>query len=228
MKQWRVATAGISGNQEIRDWISGNQEIREIVVSSVVPKLNRVIKKWFPKALFVSHKNAGVKIKLKNPAEVGVDRLVNAVAAHALYGGPAIIIDFGTATTFDVINAKGEYLGGAIAPGIVLARDALHERTAKLPKIEIKAPKHVIGKSTTEAMQSGLVYGYAAMVEGMLKKIIKELTPLPPLLSREGEKKGVSCKVIATGGYAKLIGKYTKEIDIIDNELTLKGLKFIY
>src|SRR3989338_1834500 len=168
-KSW--LTEGISEYQNIRQWVSGHQAIRSIVVASVVPKADKIIRKLFPQAVFVTHKNIGIKIKVRKPAEVGADRLVDALAAFKLYGGPAIIVDFGTATTFDVINGKGEYLGGAIAPGILLARDTLHARTAKLPRIEIKTPRNVIGKSTVEAMRSGLVFGYVAMVEGMVKKI---------------------------------------------------------
>ena len=132
------------------------------------------------------------------------------MAAFKLYGGPAIIVDFGTATTFDVINKDGEYLGGAIAPGILLARDTLHERTAKLPRIELKAPKNVIGRDTVEAMRSGLVFGYVAMVERMR------------LATRDSR-----LTVIATGGLARLICKHTDIIDIIDDKLTLKGLQLI-
>ncbi|MFH1386864.1 MAG: type III pantothenate kinase [bacterium] len=226
VKAWRFPTNRLTNYPMARqarhpshpELCRGTNQLTDLqtIVSSVVPSASKIIKKLFPKAIFISHKNAGVKVKLKKPAEVGIDRLVNAVAAYSLYGGPAIIIDFGTATTFDVISAKGEYLGGAIAPGIVLARDALHERTAKLPKIEIKAPKHVIGKSTTEAIQSGLVYGYVAMVEGMIKRIKSDsrFTVHDP-------------RIITTGGYAKLIGKYARGIAIIDTELTLKGLNII-
>lgn len=214
LKEWREATDRISEHQHIRRRISEDQEIRDIVVSSVVPRANKFIRKSFPRARFVNHKNVGVKIKVKKPAEVGVDRLVNALATHKLYGGPAIIVDFGTATTFDVINAKGEYLGGAIAPGIALSRDILHERTARLPKIKIAAPRRVIGKSTIEAMQSGLVYGYAAMVEGMIHRMTRDSR----LAARD------PIKVIATGGLARLICKHTDVIDTIDPELTLKGL----
>jgi type III pantothenate kinase len=160
----------------------------------------------------VNSRNIPLKIRVKKPAEVGADRLVDALAANKLYGGPAIIIDFGTATTFDVINQDGEYLGGAIAPGILLARDTLHERTAKLPKIELKAPQSVIGRDTIEAMRSGLVFGYVAMVEGMVERM--------RLATRDSR-----LKVIATGGLAQLICKYTDVIDIIDDKLTLKGLR---
>ena len=215
LRQWRVSTARISAQQNISLRRSEKQKIRITVVASVVPRANKILKKIFPQAIFVDYRNIGIRVMLKKPAEVGADRLVNARAVKELYGGPAIIVDFGTATTFDVINAKGDYLGGAIAPGILLARDTLHERTAKLPSIEIKAPHSVIGKSTVEAMQSGLVYGYAAMVEGMIKRLKTRDSRLGTPL------------VIATGGLARLICKQTTVVDRIDSELTLKGLKFI-
>ncbi|MDD4179225.1 MAG: type III pantothenate kinase [Candidatus Margulisbacteria bacterium] len=215
VKEWRVATSRISGNQGIRKGVSGYSDIRDIIISSVVPKADIVLRKMFPAAKFVNYKNIGIKVKVKNPAEVGADRLVNALAAYKLYGGPAIIIDFGTATTFDVINAKGEYLGGAIAPGLELSRDILKERTAKLPKIEIKAPKNIIGKNTVEAMQSGLVFGYVAMVEGMVKRL------------RNANRVTRNASVVATGGLARLICQQTGIIDTIDDTLTLKGLRLL-
>ena len=185
--------------------------VKGIIVSSVVPKADRIIKRLYPQARFVTAKNIkGIGLRIRNKAEVGADRVVNALAALRLYGKPAIIVDFGTATTFDALSAKGEYLGGAIAPGIALTRDILHERTAKLPRIKIKPPRRVIGNSTVEALRSGLVHGYAAMVEGMIARFKKKL--------------GGKVRVIATGGYAELIGKYARGIDIIDEDLTLKGL----
>lgn len=216
IKEWRIASGRLSEYQDIRLRRSECQNIRRVVVASVVPRLNKTIKKLFPKALFVDHKNIGLKVWMKRPAEVGADRLVDALAAFELYGGPAIIIDFGTATTFDVIDGRGDYLGGAIAPGLLLARDTLYERTAKLPKIDLRAPKHVIGKDTIEAMRSGLVFGYAALVEGMVGRIQSKV---------QGPKSKI--KVIATGGLAKLICKQARVIDIIDDKLTLKGLRLL-
>jgi type III pantothenate kinase len=193
--------------------------VDKVVIASVVPSLDRklvtAVKKRFRlNPFFVTAQNiAGLKIKLVNKKEVGADRVVNALAAYKIYGGPAIVFDFGTATTFDVVSARGEYLGGAIAPGIMLARDALYRQTAKLPKIKIEAPRRVIGKNTRQAMRSGLVYGCAAMAEGMIERIKSSLVPRPS-----------SLKIIATGGLAPLICKYLKLIDKIDLELTLKGL----
>ncbi len=195
--------------------------IDEVVICSVVPNLNKKLKKEIKKRFgvipfFVTAQNIpDLKVRLKNKREIGADRVVDALAVHELYGGPAIIVDFGTATTFDLVSVKGEYLGGAIAPGIDLARDALYEHAAKLPRIKIKAPRGVVGKDTVSAMQSGLVYGYAAMVEGMVKKI------------KDQGSKFKTAKVIATGGLAGLICKHTKIVDKIDDKLTLKGLALI-
>lgn len=238
VKEWRCATkkpankirGSLSGHSYFGSW-ADKQNIRQIRVASVVPAADKIIKKLFPQAVFVNYRNIGIKVRVRKPSEVGADRLVNARAVKELYGGPAIIVDFGTATTFDVINAQGEYLGGVIAPGILMARDALHKKTAKLPQIAIKAPRSVIGKDTVSAMQSGLVLGYAALVEGIIARMKTELTPLPPLFKREGGASsvlaGVSLKVIATGGLARLICKYTDAIDRIDSQLTLKGLMLI-
>ncbi|MFA5112983.1 MAG: type III pantothenate kinase [Candidatus Margulisiibacteriota bacterium] len=207
VKTWRVATAQLP--RGLRDYGA-----KEVIIGSVVPKADKTLRRRFPRARFVTYHDVGLKVKMARPAEVGIDRLVDALAAVKLYGAPAIIVDFGTATTFDVVSAKGEYLGGAIAPGIMLSRDILHERTAKLPRIDVKAPKHVVGKSTVEAMQSGLVFGYVAMVEGLIKHISSALGIRHSAL-----------KVIATGGLARLICKYTPVIDIIDDNLTLYGLR---
>ncbi|MFH1825962.1 MAG: type III pantothenate kinase [bacterium] len=190
-------------------------KVDQIIVASVVPALDRRLKaegekRFGLKPFFVTARNIpGIGIRMRDKNEVGADRVVDALAAYTLYKGSCIVVDFGTATTFDVISKAGEYLGGAIAPGIALARDALFEQTAKLPKVKIEAPKRVIGNDTVSAMQSGLVYGYVSMVEGMVKRL------------------GKGCKVIATGGYAKLICKYTKVVDRIDEKLTLKGLRII-
>jgi len=219
------------GNRLIRQWrrpsdrykkIPHNFKCEGVVVASVVPVLDAPLRTEIKKRLganphFVTGKNIrGLKIRIRNKSEVGADRLVDALAAYKLYGGPCLVVDFGTATTFDVISKKGEYLGGIIAPGVVLGRDALYERTAKLPKVSISAPRSLVGKNTVSAMQSGLVYGYVAMVEGMVERIKSQI---PSYKSQ--------IKVIATGGLAKLICKYTKVVDRIDTTLTLKGLKMV-
>ncbi|NQU16766.1 MAG: type III pantothenate kinase [Candidatus Saganbacteria bacterium] len=189
-----------------------------VIVSSVVPKANKIIKKKFPQAHFVTASNIkGIKIKAKK-SEVGADRVVNALAAYKMYGGPAIVVDFGTATTFDVISSKGEYLGGAIAPGLALQADILHKATAKLPRLKIKDTKKLIGKTTKEAILSGLVYGYVSLVEGMVERMIETCH-------------GMSIRnttVIATGGFAKMIAKHSDIIDIVDQDITLNGLKLAW
>jgi type III pantothenate kinase len=189
------------------------------IISSVVPRLTRMLskkieKQYGVKPVVVKWENIDLKIALKNKGQVGVDRLVNAIAVKRKYGAPAVIIDFGTATTFCALDKNGRYLGGAITSGLAISRDVLHERTAKLPLIEIKKPGHAIGQDTLEAMRSGLFYGYVDMVEGMIKRFKAKL--------------GRSAKVIATGGLSKIIASGTKNIDVVDPDLTLKGLNIIY
>ena len=189
------------------------------IISSVVPILTKTLsrkieKQYGVKPFIVNWKNTGLRIALKNKRQVGVDRLVNAVAVKRMYGTPAVIIDFGTATTFCALDSSGRYLGGAITSGLAISRDVLHERTAKLPLIEIKKPRHAIGQDTVEAMTSGLFYGYVDMVEGMIKRFKAKL--------------GRNAKVIATGGLSKIIASGSKSIDIVDPDLTLKGLNIIY
>lgn len=156
----------------------------------------------------------GVRIRLDNPREVGADRIADAVAAYHLYGGPIITIDLGTATVFAVISKEGDYMGGVIATGIGTAAEALYSKTAQLPRVDLVRPRNVIGTNTVSSIQSGIINGYAALVEGMLSRIQKEL----------GEK----IKVVATGGHAPLIAKETKAIDEVNPDLTLIGLRLIY
>jgi len=212
MREWRLPTKGAK-------LPSLKEKLSAAVVASVVPSLDKRLKAWIKKSLkcpcfFVSAANVpGLKVRPRNKREIGADRVVDALAAWVLYGGPALVVDFGTATTFDAVSGRGEYLGGAIAPGVTLARDALYERAAKLPRVRISAPRRVIGNDTLSAMQSGLVFGYVAMVEGMVARFKKALGQRP--------------KVIATGGLARLICKYTRVVDKIDEKLTLKGLRMI-
>jgi type III pantothenate kinase len=194
--------------------------ITAVAISSVVPPLNftlrRMAEVYFHQTpLFVDHTtDTGVPI-LYNPAsDVGADRIVDAVAAIHKYGSPCIIVDFGTATTFDAINEKGEYMGGVITPGITISSDALFARTARLPRVEIKRPSSVIGSSTVGSMQSGLYYGYAGLVDGILKRMREEL--------------GEGVRVIATGGLAPLIATGSDYIEEIDDTLTLEGLRLVY
>ncbi len=195
-------------------------DIREIAICCVVPPLLSTIadmcQRYFNIKPFVvgAGVKTGVRIRMDNPREVGADRIVNAAAAHRLYGGPVIITDFGTATTFDVVSKEGDYVGGVIAPGIGIAAESLFLRAAMLPRVELARPAHVIGTSTTTAMQSGIIYGYIGLVEGIVSRIQKEL----------GEK----ATVIATGGYADLIASETSVIKAVNHDITLIGLKLIY
>jgi len=194
--------------------------IKQAALCSVVPPLIATYKELFQKYFHISPLvveagvKTGVRIHMDNPREVGSDRIVNAAAAHHLYGGPVIITDLGTATTFDIISKEGDYLGGAIAPGINTAAESLFMQAAMLPKVELVRPKHAIGTNTITAMQSGIVFGYAALIEGMVARIQQEL----------GEK----AKVVATGGWAELMAKETPAIDVVNPDLTLIGLRLIY
>jgi type III pantothenate kinase len=156
----------------------------------------------------------GVRIRMDNPREVGADRIVDAAAAHHLYGGPVIVVDLGTATTFGIVSEEGDYIGGVIATGIATAAEALVTRTAQLPRVELTRPKHVIGTNTVAAIQSGIIFGYVGLVEGMVARIRDEL--------------GKKAMVVATGGYAELIANETAVIDKVNPDLTLVGLRLIY
>jgi type III pantothenate kinase len=156
----------------------------------------------------------GVRIRYEDPHAVGADRIADAAAVQRLYGGPACVVDFGTATTFDAISAEGDYLGGAIAPGIGIAADALVQRTAKLPRVDLQRPPSAIGRNTPHAMQSGLLFGYVGLVEGMVARFRKELGP--------------NMKVIATGGLAEVVARETEVFQIIAPWLTLDGLRIIW
>lgn len=194
--------------------------IDAIAISSVVPPLNFTLKRmaevyFHLTPLFVDHTtDAGLTILYEPPGDVGADRIVDAVAAIEKYGAPCIVVDFGTATTFNAISKQGAYLGGVITPGITISSDALFERTAKLPRVEIKRPLKVIGSSTIDAMQSGLYHGFSGLVDGILRKMIEEL--------------GGSARVIATGGLAPLIATGSELIELVDETLTLEGLRLVY
>ena len=198
----------------------GTPDIKEVALCSVVPPLTATFEQLFQQYFHISPLvvgagvKTGVRIRMDNPKEVGADRIANAAAAHHLYRGPIIIVDLGTATTFDTVSKEGDYLGGAIAPGISTASEALFMRAAALPRVELVPPKHTIGTNTIAAMQSGIVFGYVGLVEGMVARIQQEL----------GEK----TKVVATGGYAELIAKETAVIDVVNLNLTLIGLRLIY
>lgn len=196
------------------------EKIRSVILSSVVPPLTPVFQElarnlFGVKALEVGPGlKTGMPILYENPLEVGADRVVAAVAAYSKYNGPAIVVDFGTATTFDAVSAKGEYLGGAIAPGIQIAAEALYLKTAKLPRIEIKKPKKAIGRTTVSSMQSGLYFGYIGLISRIIEEMTKEL--------------GKEARVISTGGFATLISPEIEAIHFHEPYLVLEGLRIIH
>ncbi|GKU77050.1 type III pantothenate kinase [Paenibacillus sp. L3-i20] len=195
-------------------------QIEGVIISSVVPPLMRTLEqlclKYVRKAPLVVGPGVktGLNIRYENPREVGADRIVNSVAGIEKYGAPLIVVDFGTATTFDYIDQSGSYLGGAIVPGIGISTEALYQRAAKLPRIELTRPKSVIGRNPVTSMQAGIIFGYAGQVDGIVNRIRKEFSVTP--------------RVIATGGLAELIAAESETIQEVDPLLTLEGLRIIY
>jgi type III pantothenate kinase len=224
---WRIATDPQRTSDDYAVWLLSllklcdlnRAEISAAVIGTVVPAalygLRRLCRDWFDVEPLVARSNLswGFEIKVDNPDEVGADRLLNTLAGHARYGGPMVVVDFGTATTFDVVGDDGAYLGGVICPGINLSIEALHRAAARLPRIGIGRPQAVIGRGTVPAMQSGIYWGYVAMIEGLVARIKGEF--------------GGPLKVIATGGLAPLLAEGTTVIEHIDPDLTLDGLRML-
>ena len=229
IRDWRIRTEKNTTEDEfnllVTGLFAGNgvrlNNIGKTIISSVVPAMTNILETFCLKYLnhapiWVDAKSSGgMPILYGNPKEVGADRIVNAVGAYEKYKTSLIIIDFGTATTFDAISEKGEYLGGAISPGIIISSDALFMRASKLPRVEIfTAPKTVIGKDTIGSIQSGIIYGYAGLTDGIVRRM--------------GVEMGTSPKIIATGGLAPLMGGVSETIEAVDQDLTLEGLRIIY
>jgi len=233
--KWRISSSSSRTADEYMVWLTQLMKLENIspdqvkgaIIATVVPQtlfpLQLLCRRYFGfDAKVVGDKavKLGVEIALPNPNEVGADRLVNAVAGHVKYGGPMVIIDFGTATTFDVIDQKGSYRGGVISPGVNLSVEALHMAAAKLPRVAVEKPEKVIGDGTVSAIQSGIYWGYVGLVEGMVKRIREEFT--------ENNTAEAPIKVLATGGLAPLFDDALDVIDVVDQELTTYGLFEIY
>jgi len=225
---WRLRSSRHASKDEVGMYLVGlfqhagltAQDLDGVCLASVVPPLTgtyvQACKQYLKTTPLVVETGVktGVKVMVSEPRSVGADRIVNACAVKEKVGGPAIVVDFGTATTFDALDKDGNYLGGAIAPGLEIAADSLSGRTAKLPRVELVVPQKVIGKTTIDAIRSGLVYGYVALVEGMIERISEELSDDPV--------------VVATGGLASLISSLTDSIDQVEPNLTLDGLRLIW
>jgi type III pantothenate kinase len=227
--QWRMSTETERTADELAVLFAGllevaglsfSNEITGVVLSSVVPSstsaLREMVNRYFnfPPVVVEPGTRTGLSIQTDNPREVGADRIVNALAAFDRYGGPCIVIDFGTATTYDVVSERGEFLGGAIAPGIQTSNASLSRETARLPQVELQAPRSPIGRTTVEAIQSALIYGTAAEADGMIERMRKEL--------------GGGATVVATGGLAWLIVPHCHFVDEHDPWLTLEGLRLVF
>ncbi|MBA9001487.1 MULTISPECIES: type III pantothenate kinase [Thermomonospora] len=233
IEHWRINTDARRTADEIAVVFQGlisqspllaDTDISGIAVCSTVPsvlhEMREMCRRYYgdvPAVIVEPGVKTGVPVRMDNPKEVGSDRIVNALAAIHLYGGPAIVVDFGTATTFDAVSAKNEYIGGAIAPGIEISIDALSARGAQLHKIELARPRNVIAKNTVEALQSGIIHGFAGQVDGLVDRMSEELTNDPDELT-----------VVATGGLAPLVLDEARSIDVYEPWLTLIGLRLIY
>ncbi len=227
--QWRIATSAERTADEYFVWLDqlmrheglNEKPVKGAIISTVVPRalfnLKTLCRRYFdcdPLVVGDSETKLGIEVKMPNPRSAGADRLVNAVGAHKDYPGPLILVDFGTATTFDVVDSDGAFLGGSFAPGINLSLEALHSAAAQLPTVAVARPKKVIGTDTVAAMQSGIYFGYLGLIEGITRKIQEEF--------------GAKMTVIATGGLAPLFAEATTAIDHVDQDLTVRGLVEIY
>ena len=234
VEHWRIATDPARTADEIAVVLQGllaqsamlkDPDISGIALCSTVPsvlhEMREMCRRYYgdvPALIVEPGVRTGVSVRMDNPKEVGSDRIMNAVAAVHLYGGPALVVDFGTSTNFDAVSARGEFVGGALAPGIEISVDALSRRAAQLLKVELARPNHVIGKNTVEALQSGIIFGFAGQVDGIARRMVAELAPGDP----------DSVTVIATGGLAPLVIDEVSVIDVYEPWLTLKGLRLVY
>lgn len=219
IKRIAIPTKSMADPDRLRKFVSKNK-IEGAIICSVVPQATQVmarqLRKLSGKEPYIIGKNIRVPVKnlYRKPKQVGMDRLVNAYAGIKLYKAPLVAVDFGTAITFDVVSKKGEYLGGMIIPGLRISLEAMAERTALLPRIKLSRPKEFIGRDTRNSMLSGILYGFAALTDDLSLRIKRRI--------------GINARVIGTGGNIELISKYCKEIDIVDRDITLKGLSLIY
>ncbi|HEX7168859.1 MAG TPA: type III pantothenate kinase [Acidimicrobiales bacterium] len=222
IEHWRLATNSERTSDEyavlVRQFI-GDASVDGVAISSVVPRATGALRSMSTRYFKIEPvvvepgTKTGMPILIDNPREVGADRIVNAIGAFDLYGGPTVVVDFGTATTLDAVSANGEYLGGAILPGIEISMDALFQRADRLARVELVEPRNVIGKSTAEALQSGAIYGFAGQVDAIVRRMEEEL----------GE-----CTVLATGGLSNLIARFSETIEHLDPWLTLHGLRIVH
>src|SRR5713101_3023307 len=229
LRTWRLATVHDRTEDELAVSIDGLleqedlalNELDALVVGSVVPPLTqafmRLAERYLERPAFIVGPGikTGVRLRVDNPSEVGADRIANTLAAHRRYGGPAIVVDFGTTTNFDVVSAEGDFLGGAFAPGLEVSAESLFARAARLFRVPLTAPADAIGKNTADCLRSGIVFGYVGLVEGLLARLIAELGPVPP-------------RVLATGGLAATIAPLAKGIERVDEDLTLEGLRLLW
>lgn len=234
--RWRISTDDRRTSDEYAAWLLGLMEraglppslVRQAIIGTVVPaalyELRRFCRRWLNVEPLVANTalDWGAEVLVDNPDELGADRRLNGLAAHELYGGPLVIVDFGTATTFDVIDDAGRYLGGAIAPGVNLSMDALHQAAARLPRVGVGRPAEAIGRNTMAAMRSGLYWGYLGMVEGLVRRLEEELSR-----ALAGRQEARACRVVATGGLAPLFAEGTTLFDEIAPDLTLDGLRLL-